>query len=280
MSNPPSLVELIQRRQDEGTLELPVFDHVATRVYQAVNGGKVSAGGLVALLEEDAAIAGEVLRVANSSFFSGLGEVTRLRDAIVRLGNRQIAALALAASQKRMYSASGGQFTGRLVKLWHHANAVAFGSRWLAQEIGMRESADEAFLAGLLHDVGKMSLLRIIEDLMAEMGDELPVSEAVLDTAIRQLHPGHGAALMASWNLPEVFRRVVADHHGPLPERDDGVLLVVRLVDRACVKEGIGERHEPDIELDTCDEAAMLGLDEIRIAELQVVVEDAAAQAA
>ena len=280
MSNPPSLVELIQKRQDEGTLELPVFDHVATRVYQAVNGGEIDATGLVTLLEEDPAIASEVLRVANSSFFSGLGEVTRLRDAIVRLGNRQIASLALAASQKRMYSASGGQFSERLVKLWRHANAVAFGSRWLAQEMGMRESADEAFLAGLLHDVGKMSLLRIIEDLIAEMGDQLPVSESVLDTAITQLHPAHGAELMGSWNLPEVFCRVVADHHGAIPERDDGVLLIVRLVDRACVKEGIGERHDPDIEVDTCDEAAMLGLDDIRVAELQVVVEDAAAEAA
>lgn len=280
MSNPPSLVELIARKQQEGTLELPVFDHVATRVYQSVNSGEVDANGLVALLEEDPAIASEVLRVANSSFFSGLGEVTRLRDAIVRLGNRQIASLALAASQKRMYSASGGHFGERLVKLWRHASAVAFGSRWLAQEIGMRQLADEAFLAGLLHDVGKMSLLRIIEDLMAEMGDELPVSESVLDTAIRQLHPSHGAELMASWNLPEVFRRVVAEHHGPLPERDDGVLLIVRLVDRACVKEGIGERHDPDLDVDSCDEALMLGLDEIRIAELQVVVEDAAAEAA
>ena len=275
-----SLVDLIEQRRAEGRIELPVFDRVAGRVYQAVNSGDVDANGLVMLLEEDPAIASEVLRVANSSFFTGLGEVTRLRDAIVRLGNKQIATLALAASQKRMYSASAGQFGDRLVDLWRHASAVAFGSRWLAQVLGLRHLADEAFLAGLLHDVGKISLLRIIEDLLAEEGESLPVSDAVLEAAVRQLHPSHGAELLASWNLPDVFLRAVAEHHGPIPERDDAVLLIVRMVDRACVKEGIGERHEPELDLDTCDEATLLGLDEFRIAELQVVLEDAAAMAA
>jgi len=115
---------------------------------------------------------------------------------------------------------------------------------------------------------------------MVEMGDELQMSDAVLDTAIRQLHPQHGAELMTAWNLPEVFRNVVADHHQDNPSRDDEVLLIVRLVDLACAKEGIGERHEPELELDACVEASMLGVDDFRIAELQVVLEDAAALAA
>jgi putative nucleotidyltransferase with HDIG domain len=280
VSNNLSLIQLIQKRREEGSLDLPVFDRVANEVYQAVQADRSSAKDLVRLLEEDPAIAGEVLRVANSSFFSGLGEVTRLADAIVRLGNKQIASLALAASQKRMYSASNSQFGNRLVLLWRHANAVAFGSRWLAEQLGLRYLTDEAFLAGLLHDIGKRSLLRIIEDLMVEMGDELQMSDAVLDTAIRQLHPQHGAELMTAWNLPEVFRNVVADHHQDNPSRDDEVLLIVRLVDLACAKEGIGERHEPELELDACVEASMLGVDDFRIAELQVVLEDAAALAA
>ena len=280
MSNEISLIDLIAKRREEGTIALPVFDRVAMNVFQAVQKDCLNASGLVALLEEDPTIASEVLRVANSSFFSGLGEVTRLSDAIVRLGNKQIASLALSASQKRMYSASNSKFCDRLVQLWHHANAVAFGSRWLAAHVGMRHLADDAFLAGLLHDVGKMSLLRIIEELVTELGDELPLSDAVLDIAVKQLHPIHGAELLASWNLPDLFCRVVANHHGATPERDDGVMLIVRVMDLACVKEGIGERYEPDLELDACDEATILGLDQIRIAELQVVLEDAVAQAA
>jgi putative nucleotidyltransferase with HDIG domain len=280
VNNSLSLIQLIQKRREEGSLDLPVFDRVANEVYRAVQANRSSAKELVQLLEEDPAIAGEVLRVANSSFFSGLGEITRLSDAIVRLGNKQIASLALAASQKRMYSESGTQFGERLVLLWRHSNAVAFGSRWLTEQLGLRHLADEAFLAGLLHDVGKMSLLRIIEDLIAEMGDDLPLSDAVLDTAIQQLHPQHGADLLSAWNLPELFCRVVADHHHDHPSRDNEVLLIVRLVDLACTKEGIGERHEPDLELNSCVEAGMLGLDDFRIAELQVILEDAAALSA
>ena len=174
---------------------------------------EMSAAELATLIEADPVLASEVLRSANSSFFRGLGDVARVRGAIVRLGGRSIAALAVAASQKRVYSASSPRIKNRLVHLWRHASATAYGCRWLANRLGLREREDEAFLAGLLHDVGKLSILRAIEELAGEEASDGLLPDAVIDAALRQLHSGHGSELLAGWNIPEVFCEVAAHHH-------------------------------------------------------------------
>ena len=111
--------------------------------------------------------------------------------------------------------------------------------------------------------IAEGSLLRVIEDLEEAQGDTPTISDAAVDVAVKRLHPSHGAALLQCWNLPEVYQRVVADHHGELPEADDVVLLIVRLVDRACARNGLGERNEPDLALEGCDEANLLGVHDL-----------------
>ncbi len=275
-----SLAERIDQRMRAGKVTLPVFDNAAVQVYEAVRKDRMSASELARLIEADPVLASEVLRRANSSFFRGLGDVSRVRGAIVRLGGRNIASLAVAASQKRVYSASSQRFKTRLVSLWRHASATACGCRWLAGRLGLREREDEAFLAGLLHDVGKLSILRAIEELSAEedAGEDV-ISEPVIDAAVEQLHTAHGRELLATWNIPQVFRDVAAHHHDAEFDHDDTTLVIVRLVNAACHQEGIGGNADGVFSADTSDEARALGLGEIQLAELQVVLEDAAAEA-
>ena len=274
MNGKQSLVELIDKELEAGTVELPVFDQVAMNVYRSVRADEINADELCDLLQEDPVLVGEVLRVANSSFYSGLSGVTTLKDAVVRLGTKQVASLALAASQKRIYSASASRFQDRLVTLWKHAAATAFGARWLAQKTGHRDQADEAFVAGLLHDVGKTSLLRIIEDLSVR-DDALNVADEVIDLTLDQLCAAHGAKLLETWNVPEVFRQIVIQQHADTFDENDVLVAIVRLVDRACAREGISDRPDPSAELEASREARALGLNAIQIAELQVVLEDA-----
>ena len=171
--------------------------------------------------------------MSNSSFFSGLTEIRSLKDAAVRLGTKQVAAIVFSVSQKRLYSQSKGLFKGRLHELWQHANAVSSGARWVANTIGYRSISDEAFIAGLLHDVGKLSLLSIIEDLIASK--ELSLSDEIIDMTLNELYCEHGAKLLELWNLPEFFQQVVL--HQADEEYDDSniVLGIVRLVNMACL---------------------------------------------
>jgi HD-like signal output (HDOD) protein len=211
--------------------------------------------------------------MANSSYFSGVSEITSLRDAAVRLGIKQISTIVFSANQKRLYSASKGLFKTRLVELWQHASAVSLGSRWLASYIGYSRFADEAYIAGLLHDIGKLSLLRIIEDLVAS--ENLVLSNEMVNSTLQQLYCTHGADLLELWRLPDLFQQVVLHQADETYDESNRILGIVRLVDKACVLEGISDiRDTAGIDLESLNETRSLGLSELDIAELCIMLED------
>ncbi len=273
MNDAVSLINLIDERLASGEVELPVLDETAAKIHKQVSENSIDAEGIVSLLEQDPILTTEVLRMANSSFFAGLSEVRNLKEATVRLGNKQIASIVMSISQKRMYSASGGLFQARLLSLWSHTSVVSLGARWLANSLGYRALADEAFVAGLLHDVGKLSLLRIIEDL-AQTNSTL-LSDDVVNGALLQLNTSHGAKLLDMWNLPDVFVQVVSQLDTKEFDESNLSLMMVRLVDKASAVEGFSDYPEPDLALESLPEAEILGLCEVDLAELRIVIEDA-----
>lgn len=273
MSNPQSLISLIDERLASGEVELPVFDDIALRVHKEVRENKLDADSLCKILEEDPVLVSEILRMSNSSFFAGLSPVTNLREAAVRLGMKQIAAIVISVNQKKMYSASEGPFKDRLMQLWLHSSAVSMGARHLAKNAGYRQMADDAFVTGLLHDVGKLSLLCIIENLM--VSGEMNLTDEIVNSTIKQLYCEHGAKLLDMWNLPETFKEVIL--HQDDEEFDDSnvILCLVRVVDKACVLEGVSDMPGGDVvNLEALPETRALGLSELDLAELRLVLED------
>ena len=204
MTDQHELEALINERLASGEVELPVFDEIALRIHREVRENRLDADLICEILEEDLALVAELLRMANSAFFGGMAQVGSLREAAVRLGVRQVASIVFSVSQKRLYSASAGLFKSRLTTLWQHTSAVSIGARWVAANAGFRNLADEAFVGGLLHDIGKLSLLCIMEELISK--DGLEVSDEVIDATLLSMNCEHGAALLDSWNLPETFK--------------------------------------------------------------------------
>lgn len=273
MNEHVSLVSMINQRLESGDVELPVFDNIAIRIHREARENKLDADGICNILEEDPILVSEVLRMANSSFFSGLSEVRSLRDAAVRLGVKQVASIVVSVSQKRMYSASKGPFRARLLQLWKHVSAVSLGSRWLANNSGYRNLADEAFVAGLLHDVGKLSLLRIIEELV-KTDNTIKLSNQLVDLTLAQLYCEHGARLLEMWNLPSSYKEVVLHQADEEFDESNITLCIVRLVDKACALEGVSDRPDKSIILESAPETRALGLNEIDLAELRIILED------
>lgn len=272
MNAEKSLISMIEQALAEGTVELPVFDNIVMRIHKEARENKLDAAGICRILEADPVLVSEVLRMANSSFFGGLTEIRNLRDAAVRLGVKPIASIVFSVNQKRMYSASKGPFKVRMLQLWQHVSAVSLASRWIAKTAGHAALADEAFVAGLLHDVGKLSLLRIIEDLHAKEG--IALTNELVDATLLQLYCSHGASLLERWNLPDSFRTIVEQQETEEPDPNNVSLMIVRLADKACAVEQISDRPDPLLDLETSPEAVALGLSEIDIAELRIMLED------
>jgi HD-like signal output (HDOD) protein len=272
MSKP--LVEFINDYLSSSTLELPVFHSVALKLQQMLARGTYSIDEVMGVISEDQALAGKILRVANSPFYSGLSRVSTIRDAIVRLGAQEVANLTMMASQQDIYRSDNDLLNRTMHILWNHALGCALGTKWLATRAGYKDLAREAFLAGLLHDIGKLFLLKVLDELAGTAQLSISLSGALIREVLETLHAQQGHLLMRKWNLPEIYCQTALNHHREEYGFDDIPTTLVRLTNLACRKVGAGMRHEPSLVLLTSPEAQFLGIKEIVLAELEITIED------
>ncbi|WP_136523834.1 HDOD domain-containing protein [Geomonas ferrireducens] len=269
-------VEVVKEQLESETLNLPVFHPIAVKLQGILSGKDFSIDQVVALIIKDQALTSQVLRLANSAFFSGLAKVTTITDAVVRLGTREVASVAMLASQQHSYnSLTHPELKSHAQVLWKHAIGCAIGTRWLCEKNGYRNLAQEGFIAGLLHDIGSLLILKVLEGIVLTDGEQRGVSRELTNEIIAAMHTESGYQLMQKWNLPEVYCNIVRDHHKDLEETGNVLLSLVRLVDHACRKLGLGGTPEPNLMLAATSEAQGLGIKEIMLAELEIMIEDA-----
>lgn len=273
MSNQSDLIKLINEKIRSGDVDLPVFDDIALQINREVSENKLDAEQICKIIEEDQVLVADLLRMANSSFFSGMSPVGSLREAAVRLGVRQIASIVFSVSQKRLYSASKGHFQARLTRLWQHTSAVSIGARWLAANAGYRNMSDEVFVAGLLHDIGKLSLLCILEELISKEG--LDLSDETVNETLERMNCEHGAQLLTLWNLPESYKTIVMHQNDEVVDAQNIVLCMIRLVERACILEDISDLPSHEVgDLESMPEVEALSLLQEDLDELRVVLRE------
>jgi HD-like signal output (HDOD) protein len=270
-----SIAEIVDEHIAAGKTTLPVFDGTTQRLQGMLQSGEFDMGAVEELITGDPVLASATLRLANSSFFAGLEKITNVREAIVRLGVKQVSNLVTIVAQKKNYHIRDRVLQPLVAALWRHSVGVAIGSQWLAGRVKRGDLSGEAFMAGMLHDIGKLLLLRVVDDLKAQ-GKGFDPSESLVLELLASLHARHGHALMKQWNIPEVYCDVVQRHHDADFEDGATLLILVRLVDQACNKLGIGLEPRPDLDLAASAEAQVLRVDDVLAAELEIRLEDAA----
>lgn len=270
-----SLLETISDHLASDELRLPVYSPVAAELQRIAANDDCSSAQIEEVLLRDMALASQVLRMANSSFYAGLSKAATVNAAIVRLGLNQVVSLAVLCAQREQFHSSDPLIAAHTGKLWRHSVACAFGARWLAHRCGYAEMAAEAFMAGLFHDIGELLLLKIIEQIRSAT-DPQHVPEALMMEVVEALHTEQGGRLIEAWNLPESYALVARKHHAPEVESAGVLGLVVRMADRACQKLGLDLNCPTSIVLSACPEAVLLGMTEIALAELEIFLEDEA----
>lgn len=272
---PRSLPEIVRQRIASGQVDLPIFDETASRMQQMISRREFDVGAVEKLVQSDPALTGGVLRLSNSSFFGGIDKVLTVRDAIVRLGVKQVAKLVVLSRQRQQHQLRDPALRVVVGNLWRHSVGCALGCDWLARRLKLEQLEQQAFTAGLLHDVGKLLLLRVLDDLQAARSRPVELQETLVQQLLDGLHSEHGSALMQSWNVPGVYAQIARDHERPDFDERDTLLALVRLVDRACRRLGIGTRGREELEVITSPEAQALKVSEVIGAELEIALEDA-----
>ena len=159
-------------------------------------------------------------------------------------------------------------------QLWSHSVGSGIGASWIAKQTGYEALAHETFIAGLLHDVGKLCVLKVMDGMLASREIDNPPSDTVVHEVMESLHTEQGFFLMQQWNLPEKYCLVARDHHLDEMDSNNLVLLMVRLANQVCHKMGIGPKNEPTIVLNATPEANQLQMSEVDLARLEVRLED------
>jgi len=274
MNEAKSFIEILKEHVRSDQAQLPAFNRTGLAIQQEMAKPDPDMQIIEKQILRDPAISGQLLKVANSSFYRGMIEITTVRNAMVRLGLAEVSNLVTLLTQKQSFTTQDPYIREYMDQLWIHSVACALGAKWIAKECRLPSKMNEAFFAGLLHDIGKAFLLMAIADLKksGKLDENVPQTfiEEVLDT----LHQSLGAQLLKTWNLPEIYCTVAEHHHDESMEGQDTILLMVSLANKVLAKAGVGIIHTPDIDLATSPEAIALDLSEIKVAELELTVED------
>lgn len=267
-----SFVDEIEKCIASGEVSLPVFNPTALKVQQELVKKEPDTGMLEKLITGDQSLSSQILRMANSSFYRGLADVLTVKSAIVRLGMREVGRIVLLAASKNQFRSKDPEINELIKKLWQHSAGCALAAHWLAKRCKFEELVSQAFFAGLLHDVGRLFVLMVIERL--KNNTTVPMTHALLLEAVDTLHTQQGYALMQKWDMPEQYCLVARDHHLVSLDAKDHLLVMVRLADMTCHKLGIGISKDPGANLAASTEAGLLELIEIDLAQLEVMLED------
>ena len=270
-----SLVGMIDHFVTLKPVKLPAFNATALRIQKEVAKEEPDFRLIEKFIVSDQSLTGEVLRVSNSSFYKGLTQVATVRDAIIRLGIKEVSNIVSMVALQHNFQSKDPTVHKIMGKLWRHSVGCAIGASWLAKQIGLQDLTHETFIAGLLHDVGKLYVLKVVDDMKASGEIENLPSDTVINEVMQQLHTDQGYSLLLHWNLPEKYCQIARDHHLSDLDGNNFVLLLVRLANQMCHKMGIGLIEDPSIVMLETPEAVQLQLSEVDLARLEVRLEDA-----
>jgi HD-like signal output (HDOD) protein len=198
-------------------IEIPTLPSIATAIMERTLDEKTSARQLAEMVEKDQALAAKVLKVANSPFYRRIKETSTIRAAVVLLGLNVLKSIVLSISVINMFNDKKKNAVD-LFFFWQHSISCAVCARTIANK-AFPGSAEDAFAAGLLHDLGKVVFDQAIcikgeyqevLDIMDRGGMDIIKAE---QDVIGIDHAAMGRRLLEKWNLPMLLCQAVGEHH-------------------------------------------------------------------
>ncbi|MCU0646508.1 MAG: HDOD domain-containing protein [Gemmatimonadaceae bacterium] len=264
-----SLTAQVTELVDAGKVKLPLLPQVVLKAQQLLATDRASAGALAALLEQDPAMTMALIRLANSATFGGLGRVDSLNGAIQRIGLSQVGALITGLGVKAQFAHPDAARAKVLHVLWTHSITTAFAAKAIAKKIGV--NPERAFLAGLLHDCGKVLVLSALDALIRQRVVRAVTPEATRDVIVA-LHAMLGHRMLTQWALPADVASAALLHHEPAGAGQD-LLLCVQAAN--LITRRLGFHPEPDPTMTVVGDPVIteLGLTDVQVATMMVDLE-------
>ncbi|PLX62476.1 HDOD domain-containing protein [Sedimenticola selenatireducens] len=194
--------------------KLPSLQHVLIEIYKELESETAGIERMIQLLETDPGLTARTLQIGNSAYYGAAKQITRVEDAILRVGPFDLWALLISTEVKSLFFGIRPDLMD-MNSFWQHSLFTACACRVFAEQ-QRQDSAGELFVAGLIHDVGKLLFLQMMPIEYADVinrhiggdeGAELEVELLGID------HAQLGARLFENWELPGILIKLTAGHH-------------------------------------------------------------------
>jgi len=268
MTNEHNFLKVLKKYIESERFSLPIFDPVSLRIQQELIKKEPNLRTIEKLVSGDQSLSSNLIKVANSSMYRGLVPTTTVKSALIRLGMSEVFRIVLAGVSQRSFTAHDRQVDTIMKKLWQHSMGCAFAAGMLSNSLDFGVLQHEAFSAGLLHDVGKLLILKVIAE-KKRKNRALAVPDSLLLGAMDLLHAEQGHLLLQQIQMPEIFAIVARDHHLPEFDPHNYILVLVRMANHICHQMGIGLKHEPSLDLLAMAEAIQIRLSPSELEKVQ-----------
>lgn len=193
--------------------DLPVLSAVAQQALQLINNDNVTNRQIEDLIRQDPSLTQRLLTTANSPFYSGKYEIKSIADSITRMGLRQLRNIVLVAATGELFQDDDPMFQA----FWKHSIATAIASHEIAGRVA-GANPEEAFIAGMLHDVGKVVVYRQHPDVYGEAINDAKNERRRLHEIEGErfeffTHMSVGGLVIKKWKLADQIADAARFHH-------------------------------------------------------------------
>lgn len=204
------------RQAIENLSEVPSMPGVVVQAINIIDDPNANINRLGEIISTDIAITTQILKLVNSAYYGFPTQITTINKAMTLLGFNKVKSLILGVAIKPMMLSEEAK------ALWNHSLKCAVGAKRLAGDIGYRDP-EEAFIIGLLHDIGKLVLQLQNKQAYREVQKLVNIGADIIDTErtfFGFAHTDAGKVLVDKWNLPLIISMTVEHHHSPLGSED------------------------------------------------------------
>jgi putative nucleotidyltransferase with HDIG domain len=239
------------RQEVEEIGALPTLPEIPMKILHLIATDESSSMEDIAkIVERDPALTANILKVANSAYYGVRQKIASLKLSLAILGLNEIINIVTSISIVRLFPAGRGNGNFDRAKFWQHSFGCAAAVRMLAKDLDL-DTQGVGFVAGLLHDLGKLILDQYFHSKLREV-QKLKTKEGIsnLEAEVRSVGVDHatiGSWLAQRWDLPASLVESIAYHHRPLdvlalapPSREPVLTAMVHLADILA--------HEPDLD--------------------------------
>lgn len=201
--------------------DLPTLPAIAMEVNKMLQDEFVKMEDLECVIEKDQAMVSKILRLSNSAFFGSRFKVKSIREALMLIGFNTVRNAIVSVSVIKAFDSYKSLKNFNLTEFWEHSIAVAITAKELAKQTKLAQP-DDAFLAGLLHDIGKTVLIQYFPDVFQAVWERVTDFNEIFSDAEKMLqiagHSSIGGVLATRWKLQDDIIEAIKNHESPSPK--------------------------------------------------------------